>query len=69
VLSSDFEAFEVREGNKQHIDVQREFYRGFEECKLFMFLAPVFAENKIFVYKIYSILKTKTENVLCDFYN
>ena len=58
MLSSDFDAFEVREGNKQRIDVQHEFYRGFEECKLFMFLAPVFAENKIFLYKKYSILKT-----------
>jgi len=39
VLSSDFEAVVISEENgKRNIDIETEFYHGFEECKFFIFL-------------------------------
>jgi len=38
VLSSDFKAFVVDVGNRwQSIDVEGEFYHGFEKCKFFSY--------------------------------
>jgi len=47
VLTSDFKAFVIDEENRQQsIDVESEFYHGFEECK-FSSLCDCFCKSDI----------------------